>query len=199
MFHPQWSPDGQSIAYLSDRTSQYAMLWLMNANGANQRQLTRPRGSLDTYDRFAWSPDGSQIAITGYSGTQSQIYVLSVARPDAPRAITSEAGSAFDPAWSPDGRYIAYAARDGRRYAIKLVDMEAGDPPTTLVTGDMARSPRWAPWGGSLAYLAMAGSDFEIFVVNVTPDGDGHISAGRPSQITNRFGVEATSGLSWAP
>jgi TolB protein len=198
-FHPQWSPDGQSIAYLSDRTSQYTMLWIMSSSGTNQRQLTRPRGALDTYDRFAWSPDGSQIAITGFASGRSQIYLVSLSRPDVPRAITSEPGGAFDPAWSPDGRYLAFAAREGRRVAIRVVDIEAGDPPSTLVNADMARSPRWAPWGGAIAYIGLAGSDFELFVANLTNDGEGHLSAGRPSQITNRFGLDATSGLSWTP
>jgi len=199
MFYPRWSPDGQSIAYLSDRTSQYTMLWLMRTDGGNQRQLTRPRGSLDAYDSFVWSPDGNQIAATGFSGTQSQIYVINVARPDNPRTLTSEAGSAYDPSWSPDGRFIAYAAKEGSRYSIKVIDSEGNDPATVLLQTDMARSPRWSPSGSAIAYLARGGPSFELFTVNIGFDNDGHPIAGRPNQLTTRFGVDATSGLSWAP
>ncbi len=35
---PTWSPDGHSIAFLSDRSGQWA-IWVMDANGANQRKL----------------------------------------------------------------------------------------------------------------------------------------------------------------
>ncbi len=35
---PAWSPDGHSIAFLSDRSGQWA-IWVMDANGANQRRL----------------------------------------------------------------------------------------------------------------------------------------------------------------
>ena len=35
---PSWSPDGRSIAFLSDRSGKWAV-WVMDANGANQRML----------------------------------------------------------------------------------------------------------------------------------------------------------------
>ena len=35
---PVWSPDGRSIAFLSDRSGKWAV-WVMDANGANQRML----------------------------------------------------------------------------------------------------------------------------------------------------------------
>ena len=35
---PAWSPDGRSIAFLSDRSGKWA-IWVMDANGANQRML----------------------------------------------------------------------------------------------------------------------------------------------------------------
>ena len=35
---PAWSPDGQQIAFLTDRTGQWE-LWVMNADGSNQRPL----------------------------------------------------------------------------------------------------------------------------------------------------------------
>jgi Tol biopolymer transport system component len=35
---PVWSPDGRSIAFLSDRSGKWAV-WVMDANGGNQRML----------------------------------------------------------------------------------------------------------------------------------------------------------------
>lgn len=38
---PAWSPDGSQIAFLTDRTGQWE-IWVMNADGSNQRPLVSP-------------------------------------------------------------------------------------------------------------------------------------------------------------
>jgi TolB protein len=51
---PTWSPDGQSIAFVSDRGGAWAV-WVMNADGSNQRKLFDMKGSPDgniIYDEF---------------------------------------------------------------------------------------------------------------------------------------------------
>jgi TolB protein len=197
VFFPRWSPDGQFIAYLSDRATNYPMIWIMRPDGSAQRQLTQVRRGMDASDTFSWSPDGTQIAVTGFAGPTSQIHLIDLARPTTSRIITNEPGGAFDPAWSPDGSLIAYAAREGRNTLIRVMDAASAGPPTTLIQGEWARSPRWSPSGTALAYIAMAGSDFELFVADITVDREGRLGTRRPAQITNRFGVEATSGLSW--
>jgi dipeptidyl aminopeptidase/acylaminoacyl peptidase len=57
-FNPQWSPDGQWIAFLSD-SSGYHHLYIMNADGECIRELFSPFGNVQT---FKWSPDGKKIA-----------------------------------------------------------------------------------------------------------------------------------------
>ena len=46
---------------------------------------------------------------------------------------------------------------------------------------------------------ALSGRDFELHVVDISSDADGRLTASRPVLLTSRFGVDATSGLSWAP
>jgi TolB protein len=198
VFSPRWSPDGELIAYLSDRSAFYPMLWTMRPDGSNPRALVQPRGALDAVDTFAWSPDGAHIAATRFDNSGSQIQVIEIAAPARSRTITSEPGGAFDPSWSPDGSQIVYAARDGRRTVIKVVDAQGG-PPTPVVQTDLGRSPEWSPSGTALAYLALVGREFELFAVDLTTDRDGHLTASRPNQLTSQFGVDSTSGLSWGP
>ena len=196
--YPRWSPDGELIAYLSDRNSEYAMLWVMRADGSNARQLFNIRSGLSSIDSLSWSPDGARIAVTGFKDSGGQIYVVDVARPGNLRQITNEPGGAFDPAWSPDGESIAYTAREGRNTRIRLIDADGRGPATTIVQGEYPRSPRWSPYGGELAYIALAGSEFELFVVPIGVDAEGHFVAGRSTQLTRQFGVDATSALSWS-
>jgi Tol biopolymer transport system component len=45
---PIWSPDGQTIAFASDRSGEWA-IWAMNPDGSNQRILFPLGGSLHGY------------------------------------------------------------------------------------------------------------------------------------------------------
>jgi TolB protein len=65
---PTWSPDGKSIAYVSDAGGVWA-IWVMNADGSNQRKLFDMKGTPDGYvlldkdnskgwleERITWAP-----------------------------------------------------------------------------------------------------------------------------------------------
>ncbi|HXV43889.1 MAG TPA: hypothetical protein VEC96_12560, partial [Anaerolineae bacterium] len=65
---PTWSPDGKSIAYISDSGGVWAV-WVMNADGSNQRKLFNMKGSPDgtvlhdrdnskgwLEERISWAP-----------------------------------------------------------------------------------------------------------------------------------------------
>lgn len=57
---PRWSPDGTTVAFVSDRKGK-PQLWLINVNGGEARCLeTRQRPTGEP----VWSPDGTQIAFT---------------------------------------------------------------------------------------------------------------------------------------
>ena len=71
--HPRWSPDGQWIAFESNRDGNY-QIWLMPATGGEARKLT----SISTEaNQAVWSPDGKQIAFV------SAVYPEFSARPFA--------------------------------------------------------------------------------------------------------------------
>ncbi len=55
---PAWSPDGQTIAFYSDRGGVYE-IWTIRPDGSGLRQLTRTGGLVDSP---VWSPDGTRIA-----------------------------------------------------------------------------------------------------------------------------------------
>jgi uncharacterized repeat protein (TIGR01451 family) len=62
--HPYWSPDGSQIAYDADGDGDgWQELWLMNADGTNQRRVYSPGMYHDSYVS-GWSPSGQNITYT---------------------------------------------------------------------------------------------------------------------------------------
>jgi dipeptidyl aminopeptidase/acylaminoacyl peptidase len=140
-----WSPDGAQIVFTSNRYADRwyvprEELWLMNADGTNQRLLTPEDGS--EYYHPAWSPDGEQIACLGslqwHSGNHNDVFILRLG--EQPRCLTEAHSVTFTdsigsdmrndhadptPRWSPDGRTLFVLGNGrgaGNVYALAVDD-----------------------------------------------------------------------------
>ena len=82
---PRWAPGGERIAYQSG-----PHLWMIDADGSNQRQLTTAGG---IQRRPAWSPDGTAIAYCQGPGPKGpwQMAVISI---DGTREVSIPLGDA---------------------------------------------------------------------------------------------------------
>jgi TolB protein len=200
-FRPTWSPDGKLIAFVSDRTSTFPTLWVMNAaDGTGRRVVATPGLQQEAVDALAWSPDGSQLAVTLFNEpgpTQIALIPLGATARQTGRLLTTLPGGALDPVWSPDGSWIAFAGRDA--YTIDLYAIRPDGTGLTRLTtdGQLARSPAWSPDGQRLAYLSNKTGFFEAWAVDVTGDGSGGLTASAARQLTQDLHVDAASGLSW--
>ncbi len=89
---PAWSPDGNRIAFVSDREGNKSRIWTMDATGRNLTLLT---GDLEA-EAPQWSPDGTRIAFV--SG--NRIHIMG-ADGSQQRALTPGAQAEYFPTWSP--------------------------------------------------------------------------------------------------
>jgi Tol biopolymer transport system component/predicted Ser/Thr protein kinase len=102
----RWSPDGEHIAFYSDRTGAYE-IWVINADGSKRRQLTRSPGA----HYPVWSPDGRQMAFSTHSPNGAFIFDVDtppekqVLRPLP--AIPDKTQTFEIWSWSNNGRWLA--------------------------------------------------------------------------------------------
>ena len=102
---PAWSPDGQRIAFVSDRANPGTFdVWTMNANGSNQARVTFELGSAANP---AWSPDGTRIAYDVGDGTEQDVVVMN-ANGTGRLVVGPGAGAQDLPVWTPDGSRIVF-------------------------------------------------------------------------------------------
>ena len=61
---PRWSPDGENIAFVSDRDDGNFQIYVMNADGSEQTRLTN--NNADDCSP-TWSPDGEKMLLAVHS------------------------------------------------------------------------------------------------------------------------------------
>lgn len=178
---PIWSPDGARIVFFSGRAGNYD-IWVMDADGNNQRQLTTDEGD---DRRPAWSPDGRQIVFDSDRGGARNLWVMDADGGNQRQLTTGTAEDSF-PAWSPDGRQIAYFSFDGETLNLWVVGADGADP--HAVTASLARAdrnectfachmPEWSPDSQQLAFTSLGQA--RIWVVDVAGGEPRALSPGR--------------------
>jgi tricorn protease len=104
---PAWSPDGNSIAYLSDESGEYA-LHIRNQNGMGEvRKIDLGKPPTFCYSP-TWSPDSKKIA---YVDKRLNVWYVELEKKMPLRVDTDTYAGPFyalNPAWSPDSRWLAY-------------------------------------------------------------------------------------------
>ena len=140
--HPTWSPDGERISYASTSSGE-TQIWVMNADGTDQRQITAGLGP-DYPDANvpAWSFDGARIAF--WSGFERRFGEVWTMNPDGsePRRVTDtpDPRNSDDPHWSPDGAKLIFGQGLAGDRAMWVVDAAGGEPVL------FARGVHWCTW-----------------------------------------------------
>ena len=115
---PAYSPDGKTIAFLSDR-SGVENLWIADADGSNPRAVSKDQKTNDRPQIMvspAWTPDGQYIVVSKSRPPEPGTFGLFMYHRDGGTGV--RIGPAPPPPPGPDAHGSAAAAgnqQDGRR------------------------------------------------------------------------------------
>jgi Tol biopolymer transport system component len=161
---PPTSSTGGKIAFRSTR-DVYSEIYIMNADGTEQRNLTNT-SAIGSYNNDpSWSPDGRKIAFTSNRNGNSGIYVMNADGYGEPILLTDDGGS--DPAWSPDGSQIAFRRSDG----LYVMNADGTDQRILILDnleewGLVRGEFDWSPDGSKIAFITRSYDEEEIVSLN---------------------------------
>ncbi len=173
--HPSWSPDGEKLAYLSNKGSDYGRTSLFIHTLEDSSDELAAGGATTAID---WSPDGSNLLFSRrsipnkYSSRLWDIYTLDPSKKDskgiyqntketlglstrlpANEKRLSKNLRAIHPAYSKDGKRIAFAKNGGGTTNLGIMDVQTRDIEylTQFDDGTQIYTPAWSPDGSQLA------------------------------------------------
>jgi serine/threonine-protein kinase len=191
---PIWAPDGERIAYQSNREGDLAIfVQRIDGTGMPMRLTTAAQG--EEHIPESWSPDGNHFLFSVAKNDRYSVQVLSIANKTTTPFPNGESAEPLGAVFSPDGRWVAYSvgvpgAVRGPNRGVFVQPF----PPNGQIYQAPQRSldfhPLWSPSGRELIFVPTAASrQFATVPITLGRDvsfGDGkfvpaRVTAGRTS------------------
>jgi TolB protein len=179
LMSPAWSPDGQSLAYVSFENRMPSVYVQMLKSGERRRvsaqagvnqapawspdgkklalTLSTRDGNLDIYvldTEPQWAKDGQSLYFTSDRAGGPQIYRVGTQVGDKPRRLTFQGSYNARPRLSPDESQLAFVTQEDGGYRIATMDLRGHGDVQVLTKGHFDVSPSYAPNGAEIIYAS---------------------------------------------
>ena len=186
---PALSPDGQSVAFASNRNGYWDLYLLHLPSG----QISRLTDTLAYEAAPSWSPDGQWLAYEAYQDENLDIWIQSALAPGEAIQLTDHPAADHSPAWSPQGgRQIAFVSDRSGEPEVWLADLDQSPEQrfTNLSQNPSGGElhPAWSPDGSALVWASEADGVRTLMKYEISRAAD------TGGLVLNRPGVNLGSG-----
>jgi Tol biopolymer transport system component len=202
-YDPSFMPDGR-ILYKSNLADGYGDIWLMNADGTGQRNLTPSFRRTEE-----WKPDAisnDKIIFTSRTkrgqSSSDELYMLDLTTNVTTRLTTNTVADWY-PEVSPDGTKVAYISKDRSRDPDSIYTMSPDGTNIRKLTdkskirGD-SDDPSWSPDGQNIVFVNNSKGNYNIYVMSADGTNIRLLESSRGNELSPYF-VPATPPATPAP
>ena len=161
LLSPSWSPDGQSLAYVSFEKGNSAIYVQNVATG--QRELVSSGKGINGAPAF--SPDGRYMALTLSASGNPEIFIRDLVTGQK-RQLTDHWSIDTEPAWSPDSQWVYFTSDRAGKPQIYRVPVTGGNPSRVTLEGNYNARASISPDGTRIAMAHGRGNEYRIAVLD---------------------------------
>ncbi|MFH1239038.1 MAG: BamA/TamA family outer membrane protein, partial [bacterium] len=169
--NPVFSPDGQQLAFITDRDN-YEDILLVNSDGSDIRSLLK-RKIMRRFDvlrreghALSWSPDGQTIILAAEKNQQDYLYIINV-KSGKVKKLDNDLDSVFSPCFSPDGNEIVFVGMKDGINNIYTMNIDGSNVQQLNDDYFDDNYPTFSPDGGKILYISERNKQLDIFVLDI--------------------------------
>src|SRR6056297_1209040 len=168
--NPDWSPDGQWIAFHSNSIPERIFKYSIHADSLVQLTGEQTAADFRNTSIARWSPDGNQLLFTIIAGDPRGAVIMNSEGGNAEIVVPFAVGAN----WFPDGEHIVYVNWDteqpaDRQRQLYIARSDGSNPEklTDLENSEYVSSPIVSPDGTKVAFLHRPGQSTDIYILNL--------------------------------
>tara|TARA_B100000678_G_scaffold290638_1_gene304103 strand:+ start:762 stop:3932 length:3171 start_codon:yes stop_codon:yes gene_type:complete len=159
---PSISPDGSTVALLSDRSGYFDVYLLDVLTGKKKETLIKGSRSVDFEELkwlqpgLSWSPDGEKIVLAVKAGATDALHIVNI-KSKKSKKIPIDLDGVFSASWSPAGKEIAFTGNHNGSSDLYIYDLDKEE--YRQVTNDIFSDsyPNWNNKGNEIVFVSDRG------------------------------------------